>query len=74
MKVIVNTPLAGDKVAALLDGHVAEGVTYRFVSKNGMRLEFEVDGAAGQDAVDLTKKLIRSTDFGNALFFQVTTA
>ena len=71
MKLIVNSPLAGDKVSALLGAYDKDGVTYRFLGKTGMRLEFEVAGVEGQEAIDLTKRIIRDEDFGKALYFQV---
>ena len=88
---IVNAPLMTDRVRAVLDGYDKDGVTIRFVSREGMKLSFEMTGLAGYDAVDFVKKaqkkgelteddqkkaefvkkLIRSHDFGNALYFQV---
>lgn len=68
---IVNAPLMTDRVRAVLDGYDKDGVTIRFVSREGMKLAFEMTGLVGYDAVDFVKKLIRSHDFGNALYFQV---
>ncbi len=68
---IVNAPLMTDRVRSALDGYDKDGVTIRFVSREGMKLAFEMTGLAGYDAVDFVKKLIRSHDFGNALYFQV---
>ncbi|HML36358.1 MAG TPA: hypothetical protein PKA19_02895 [Bacillota bacterium] len=61
----------GDRIVGTLDGYKDADVEYKFISKNGMRLEFEVTGPDSTLAVDITKKLIRDTDFGNALYFQV---
>ena len=71
MNVIINSPLMGDKIISTLDGYKNADMEYRFISKNGMSLKFEVTGIDGISAVDMTKNLIRNTDFGNALYFQV---
>ena len=68
---IVNAPLLTDKVKETLDGYDKDGITIRFVSRAGMRMEFEIEGIDGYDAVSYVKKVIRSYDWGNALYFSV---
>ena len=68
---IVNAPLLTDKVKDTLDGYDKEGISIRFVRRAGMRMEFEIDGIDGYDAVSFVKKVIRSYDWGNALYFSV---
>jgi hypothetical protein len=71
MKLFVSTALKAEDIKGLLAAYTEGGVSYNFVNKKGLKMEFEVSGIEGQDAVDLTKKIIRSTDYGNALFFSV---
>jgi len=68
---VVNAPLLTDKVKDTLDGYDKEGISIRFVRRAGMRMEFEIDGVDGYDAVSFVKKVIRSYDWGNALYFSV---
>ena len=71
MIVVVNSPLKTDKVAEVLDGYEKDGVTYKLIKKEGMKLTFQVEGVDRMSAIDLTKKIIRSYDFGKVLYFQV---
>ena len=68
---VVNAPLLTDKVKDTLDGYDKDGISIRFVRRAGMRMEFEIDGVDGYDAVSFVKKVIRSYDWGNALYFSV---
>lgn len=71
MKIIVNSPLMGDKIIEALTSYNQDNVKYDFIAKSGIKLEFEVSGAEEATAAELTKRIIRSHDFGNALYFQV---
>jgi hypothetical protein len=66
---IINSPLKADQVKEVLDGYEKDGVTIRFLRREGMRLCFEMTGRQGYDATDLAKAIIRSQTFGNALYF-----
>jgi hypothetical protein len=72
MKLFVSTALKAGDIKNLLEGYGEGGVSYRFVKKTGMKMEFEVSGVEGQKAVDLAKKIIRSTEYGKVLFFSVS--
>ncbi len=73
MKIIVNSALMGEQIIRTLTSYKEDNVNYRFISKSGMKIEFEVTEMEKSAAIDLTKKIIRSQDFGSALYFQVTT-
>lgn len=73
MKIIVNSALMGDQIIDALTSYNNDNVKYEFVSKLGMRIELEVTEMDKTTAIDLTKKIIRSQDFGSALYFQVIT-
>lgn len=66
---IISSPLKADQVKEVLDGYDKDGVTIRFLRREGMRLYFEMTGCHGYDATDLAKKIVRSHEFGNALYF-----
>ncbi len=74
MKIIVNSALMGEQIIRTLTSYKEDNVNYEFISKSGMKIEFEVTEMEKTAAVDLTKKIIRSQDFGSALYFQVMTA
>lgn len=69
---VVNAPLMGDKITKALAEYHEGGVSFNFVSKNGLRLKFEVLGMDGQQAVDLAKRIISGQDFGKSLYFMVS--
>jgi hypothetical protein len=72
MKLFVSSALKTGDIQELLGSYAEGGISYSFVKKTGLKMEFEVRGVEGQDAVDLTKKIIRSTDYGKVLFFSVS--
>lgn len=72
MRIVVNSVLMGNQIIGALTSYKEDNVNYEFISKNGMKIEFEVTEMEKAAAIDLTKKIIRSQDFGSALFFQVT--
>lgn len=72
MRIVVNSVLMGNQIIGALTSYKEDNVNYEFISKNGMKIEFEVTEMEKTTAVDLTKKIIRSQDFGGALYFQVT--
>ena len=69
---VVNAPLLTDKVKSVLDGYDKNGVALGFRRQTGMRLEFDINGADGYDAVSIVKHIVRSYDWGNALYFSVS--
>ncbi len=72
MRIVVNSVLMGNQIIGALTSYKEDNINYEFISKNGMKIEFEVTEMEKTAAVDLTKKIIRSQDFGGALYFQVT--
>lgn len=71
MKILINAALMSDKIIKLLTEYKEDGITFTFVRKNGMKLEFEVSGIVGPKACNLVKTLIKGTDFGKVLYFTV---
>lgn len=71
MKISVNTPMKGTQITELIVGYTENDVSFKFLGKFGMRYDFEVTGIEKDAAVDLCKKIIRSTDYGKVLYFSV---
>ena len=71
MHIIVKAPLKTDDIQQLLDGYTSEGLTFRFESRKGFEMTYEVLGESTADAADMAKSLIRSTDYGKALYISV---
>lgn len=71
MKIIINAAIMSDKIINLLSEYKENGVGFTFIRKSGLKLEFEVYGITGEAACNLAKKLIKDTDFGKVLFFNV---
>ena len=69
---VVNAPLLTDKVKNVLDGYDKDGITIKFRAQKGMRLEFDITGIDGYDAVSLAKHIVRKNDWGNALYFSAS--
>jgi|GEM_PF-1935712 len=73
MNIIIKAPLMADKIKELLDGNSFNGTSFSFVEKKGMDMKFvvECEDLSSQDVIDITKKAIKDTDFGKALYFSV---
>ena len=71
MHIIVKAPLKTDDIQELLDGYSSEGFTFRFESRKGFEMTYEVLGESTADPTDLAKSLIRSTDYGRGLYISV---
>ena len=73
MNIIVKTPLMADKIIELLDGNTFDGAAFSFIEKKGMEMTFSVtcEGIDLQDVIDITKGMIKGTDYGKGLYFSV---
>ena len=72
MKIYVSTALKAKDIIGLLTGYDEGAVSFKFVKKTGLKMEFDAEGIDGAAAVALVKKLIRGTDYGQALYFSVS--
>lgn len=69
--IYVASALKQQEIIELLEA--LEGSTkYKYVNKQGIKLSFEVEGGELQAAADAAKAAIKATEFGKALYFQVT--
>ncbi len=71
MKIVIQAPMKGDEMRALLDGYTQDGGTFSFVEKSGLRLVFEVEGMDAAQACSAAKQAIKATDWGKVLYFSV---
>ncbi|MFH5837142.1 hypothetical protein ACHAL6_13860 [Proteiniclasticum sp. C24MP] len=68
--IIINMPLKRDFVKELLDGKNIEGIDYRFLKQENMKLYFEVSEES-ERAASVAKAAIKKSELGPALFFMV---
>ena len=69
--IYVTSGAMQNEIIHLLENTDAE-LSYTFVSKKGLKLAFEVNTEDLKKAVDLAKKIIKESDLGKTLYFQVT--
>ena len=72
MKVYVSSALKGPDIIQVLSEYSEGGVSFSFVKKTGLKMEFDVAGVSGDAAIALVKKLIYDTEFGPGLYFSVS--
>lgn len=70
--ILLNAPIQQDKIIDTLTHYSEDGVSYTFVKKAGMKLYFETTADNEEEAAQLAKKIIKSTDYGSVLYFQAT--
>lgn len=71
MKIIIQTPLKNEEIKALLQEQEHEGISYTFIGKKGIGMEFECKGDKEPSAAAVAKQIIKSTDWGKVLYFTV---
>lgn len=71
MKITVRTPMKADQIRVLLDNYQSDDVSFRFLDKTGINLEFEAEGPDSDTVIARVKSIIKGTDFGKVLYFSV---
>lgn len=69
--IYVSSATNQEEIIALLEALEGD-VKFRYMSKQGIRLSFIVDGAEKESAAELAKMTIEAAEFGADLYFQVT--
>lgn len=69
--ILINAPLKRDFIISLLDGQTIDNITFNLDHQDGMKLFF-IHNGEGESASKIAKKVIQSSEFGKALFFNVT--
>lgn len=67
---IINSAMQQENIKELLGGVDQDGITYTFKEKKGIQLIFDYTGD-GDTAARLAKELIKGTDWGHILYFNV---
>jgi len=68
--IIINMPLKKEYIKELLDGKNIEGIEYRFIKQDKMKMYFEVSEES-ERAASVAKAIIKKSELGPALFFMV---
>lgn len=68
--IVISMPLQREFVKELLNDKTFEGITYRFVKQEGMKLFFEVTPNSDA-AIKVTKNTIKASKYGSSLNFMV---
>ncbi len=69
--IYVSSALKQKEITELLEKYEGD-YSFKFVEKKGIKLSFEIIGGDEQVAINQAKAIIKGTDFGKALYFQVT--
>lgn len=67
----INCPAQQDYIIKTLE-ESTEQIKFKFSSKSGIKLSFDVDTEDLDSAVTLAKSIIKSSKLGSSLYFQVT--
>ena len=70
--IIVNLAQRQEDGIKALEAYDGGDFTFKFVSKQGIRLKFEVTGGDDKTAADVAKKYLKEQPWAGALFFNVT--
>lgn len=69
--IYISSALSQNEIIAMLEGHTGAS-TYKFLEKKGIKLSFETDNTDLDAAAAEAKALIKATEIGKVLFFQVS--
>lgn len=69
--IIISSPIKQDFIIELLDGKTFDGITFKYESKTGINLQFNVDTEDTEKAIAIAKREIKATEVGSVLYFQI---
>lgn len=70
--IVVQSPLKREFIKDLLTSQTFEGLNFKFESEKGMKLYFSVDTEDLEGASKVAKKVIKGSEVGAALYFNVS--
>lgn len=70
-EITISSPLKQDFIIELLDGKIHQGISYQFKNKQGIKIIFAYENASHDQAVQTAKAVIKETEIGKVLYFQV---
>lgn len=71
MKITVRTPMKAEQIRELLENYQSDDVSFRFLGKAGINVDFEAKGPDADTVIASAKALIKGTSFGKVLNFSV---
>lgn len=69
--ITISSPIKQDFIIELLDGKTFDEVTFKYESKSGINLMFNVDTEDIENAIAIAKREIKATEIGKVLYFQI---
>ena len=69
--ITISSAIKQDFIIELLDGKTYNGITFKYNSKKGINLEFDIDTKDVEAAIKTAKQTIKATEVGSVLYFQV---
>ncbi|AIS61060.1 MULTISPECIES: hypothetical protein [Listeria] len=70
--IILNCPMKRDYITELLETYDKDGVTFKKIAEQGMKLTFETNIEDEEKAAKIAKETIKATEIGSVLYFQVS--
>ncbi|MBC1483634.1 hypothetical protein [Listeria immobilis] len=70
--IILNCPMKRDYITELLETYDKDGVTFKKIDEQGMKLTFETNIEDEDKAAKIAKETIKATEIGSVLYFQVS--
>lgn len=67
----ITSAMQQEQIKELFDNKEVEGMTFKFESKQGIKLLFSVDAEDKEAAAKIAKEAIKSETWGKVLYFQV---
>lgn len=68
----INCPIKQDYIIELLENSNEEDITFKLIEKHGINMKFSVSTEDLDAAIALAKKIIKRTEVGSVLYFQMT--
>lgn len=69
--ITISSPIKQEFIIELLDGKTYNDITFKYVGKKGINLQFEINTDDVESAIATAKKTIKGTEIGAVLYFQV---
>lgn len=70
--IYISCGVKQDYVIELLEKSDLEGIEYKYEGKKGIKLSFSVNTQDLDKAITVAKSVIKATEIGSVLFFQIT--
>lgn len=70
--IYISCGLNQEFIIDLLEKSNEEGITYKYVNKTGIKLAFETNTEDLDKAMAVAKQLIKGTQIGSVMYFQIT--